>query len=122
MKGIVLLAGGAAAAIALGVSAAGAAPDGSALPVARTAGAPAHQTISGARIGAKPRSLAGVPATGSYAFLLTLGAEPTMRAYYSSLSRGRSAARAAATRQLATVDAAENRVVAALPSGSHRSE
>lgn len=118
MKGIVLLAGGAAAAIALGVSAAGAAPDGSALPLARAAALPAHKDLSGARIDAKPHSLAGVPSTGSYAFLLKLGAEPTMRAYDSSLPRGRSAAGAAARNQLATVDAAESHVVAALPGDS----
>ena len=59
-----------------------------------------------------------MPARGSYGFLLELNTEPTGRAYDASLSRGRAAARTAATSELASVRAAQNRVVSALPSGS----
>jgi subtilisin family serine protease len=66
-----------------------------------------------------PRGLKGVPAKGSYAFLLKLGVQPTGRVYEASLPLGKSAARVAAKNQFAAVRAAESRVIAALPSGSH---
>jgi subtilisin family serine protease len=119
MKGIFLWAGAAALGIAFWVSAAGAAPSGSAAPLAQSAVVGAHAIpLSAARGIARPRALSGVPATGSYGFLLKLGTEPTARAYDASLSHGLSAARTAATDQLASVRAAESRVIAALPSGS----
>jgi hypothetical protein len=71
--------------------------------------------------GAAPRGLIGVdgvPAQGSYAFLLKLKTAPTGVAYYANLPSGKTAARTAASDQLATVNAAQNRVIAALPSGS----
>jgi hypothetical protein len=63
----------------------------------------------------------GVPAKGNYAFLLKLGTTSTGRVYESTLSRGvgTSAARAAAKSQLATVRAAQSRVIAALPIATH---
>src|SRR5262249_19566579 len=102
-------------------AAAGAAPDGSALPPAHSVDAMSkHQIpLSGATRDAKPRGLAGVPAKGSYAFLLKLSAQATGRVYDATLARGQSAARAAARTQLATVHAAQRSVIAALPSGSH---
>jgi subtilisin family serine protease len=101
-------------------SAAGAAPDGSAKPLVESAVAPAHHIplSKAAATGAQLRS-PGVPARGGYGFLLELGTHPTGRAYEMNLSRGRSAADAAAATELATVRAAESRVIAALPSGSH---
>jgi subtilisin family serine protease len=117
MRGTVLLAGAVAVGVVLWAAAAGAS-DGR--PLARSAGV-GSQTIplSAVRQGSKPRGLPGVPAKGSYAFLLKLDVQPTARAYDASLSQGRSAARAAATNELASVRAAEGKVVAALPSGSH---
>src|SRR5579862_1035231 len=119
MKGFVLLAGAVSAAIALSVSAAGAAP-GSATPLARSALVGAHRIpLSAAGADAKPRGLDGVPASGSYGFLLKLATEPTGRAYDTTLlSHGLRAARTAATDQLATVRAAESNVIAALPTDS----
>jgi len=120
MKGLVLLAVAVATAVVLGVSAAGAALHGSAGPLARSVAVSKHQIpLSATARGMKARALRGVPAHGSYAFLLKLGVEPTARAFYSSLSLGQSTAQAAAKSQLATVSAAESRVIAALPSGSH---
>jgi subtilisin family serine protease len=113
-----------AVAIALGASAvlwgsaAGAAPDGSAKPLVPSAAVPAHHISLSKASGAELRSL-GVPAEGSYGFLLKLGIEGTARAYDAKLSLGRTAARTAAQNQLATVRAAESRVIAALPSASH---
>ena len=60
-----------------------------------------------------------MPAKGGYGFLLKLGIEGTGRAYDANLTRGRSVAGVAAENQLATVRAAQSRVIAALPSGSH---
>jgi subtilisin family serine protease len=119
MKGTVLLGGAFAAAVILGGSAAGAAPGGSAEGSAQSASVFAHRISLSAASGAKPHALAGVPASGGYGFLLKLQAEPTMRVYNATLSQGRSAARTAAKDELATVRAAESRVIAALPSGSH---
>ncbi|HJQ74255.1 MAG TPA: S8 family serine peptidase [Gaiellaceae bacterium] len=76
-----------------------------------------HIPLSAAKGVARPRSL-GVPTSGSYGFLLKLDTEPTALAYDASLSRGRLAARTAATSELASVQAAQSRVVSALPSGS----
>jgi subtilisin family serine protease len=119
MKVLGLLAGGVAAALILFGSAAGAAPKGSALP-ARTAVAARHGiSLSRLARSARPRGLAGVPARGSYAFLLGLRAEPTGRAYAAALVRGRAAARTAAVDELAHVHAAQRSVIAALPAGSH---
>jgi subtilisin family serine protease len=120
MKGFVLLAMAVATAVVLGVSAAGAALQGSAGPLARSVAVTKHQLpASAAGLVGKARALQGVPAHGSYAFLLKLGIEPTARAYYSSLSLGQSRARASAKSQLTAVKEAESRVIAALPSDSH---
>ncbi|HEY1563557.1 MAG TPA: S8 family serine peptidase [Gaiellaceae bacterium] len=117
-KRLVLLASALASGVLLWGSAAGAAPGGSAVPLARSAGVPAHHIPNSAAGGvAEPRGL-GVPASGSYGFLLRLDTEPTGRAYLAGLSRGRTAARTAATSELASVRAAQDRVVSALPSGS----
>jgi len=117
MRGTILLAGVVAAGVVLFAAAAGAS-DGR--PLARSAAVETHAIpLSAVRQGAKPRGLPGVPAKGSYAFLLKLDVEPTARAYYATLSHGRSAARTAATNQLASVRAAESKVIAALPGGSH---
>jgi subtilisin family serine protease len=117
MKGFVLLAGAVSAGIAFSVSAAGAAPGGSAAPLARSVLVRTHRIpLPAASAAAKPRGVDGVPATGSYGFLLKLAVEPTGRAYDASLPRGLRAARTAATDQLATVHAAETDVIAALPS------
>src|SRR5438874_12293124 len=115
MKGFVLLVCALAAGIALSVSVAGAAPSGA---VAQSAAVGAHTIRLSAVSGAKPRGLVGVPATGTYGFLLKLTAKPTARAYASSLPHGLRTARAAATDQLATVRAAEHSVIAALPTDS----
>ena len=121
MRGFVPFAVVVATAVALWVSAAGAAQTGSGGPLAQSATvAKLHIPLSQAD-GAQPRSLVGVdgvPAKGSYAFLLKLTTVPTGVAYYANLSQGGSAARTAARDQLATVRAAESRVIAALPSGS----
>src|SRR3954470_15778722 len=106
-KGLVQAAVAAAAALAL---------FGSASAVGG-ATAPTH-LIPPSAITGSPRLL-GVPAQGSYGFLLKLSTESTSRAYNASLTAGKSSARVAAKSQLATVRAAEQRVVAALPSGSH---
>jgi subtilisin family serine protease len=98
-------------------SAAGAAPDGSAKPLVQSAAVPVHRIPLSKATGTELRNL-GVPAKGGYGFLLELGTEATGRAYDANLSRGRSAAGAVAENQLATVRAAESRVIAALPSGS----
>jgi subtilisin family serine protease len=115
MKGLVPLAVVVAAAVALWVSAAGAAPSGS---LAHSAGVTTRHIPLGTLRDAKPRSLLGVPAKGNYGFLLKLDAEPTAQTYDASLSHGRAAAKTAATSELASVQAAQSRVVSALPSGS----
>jgi subtilisin family serine protease len=120
MKGIVLSAGAVATGIALWVSAAGAAA-GDLGPLAGS-GALRARTIPLSAVGSeKPRALAGVPAAGSYGFLLRLGTESTARAYDTSLTHGltRAGAAASAKAQLARVQAAERNVIAALPSSSH---
>jgi subtilisin family serine protease len=116
MKGLVLLALIVAVGMALGGAAAGAASSG---PVAKNAAVSNQHIPRSAASGMAKARVAGVPAKGSYAFLLKLGVEPTGVVYDSNLSRGRNAARAAARDQLTTVREAENRVIAALPSGSH---
>ena len=117
MRGNALLVGVVAAGLVLWAAAAGASTGPS---PARSAAVGARTIpLSAARRVAQPRALRGVPAHGSYAFLLKLGIEPTARAYDSTLSEGRTMARAAATNQLAAVRAAESRVIAALPSSSH---
>ena len=117
MNGTVLRAVVVAAGMVLWAAAAGASSGHS---PARSAAVGARAIpLSAAKLAARPRALGGVPAHGTYAFLLKLGVEPTARTYDSTLAEGRSAARAAATNQLATVRAAESRVIAALPSGSH---
>ncbi|HEU5215610.1 MAG TPA: S8 family serine peptidase [Gaiellaceae bacterium] len=116
MKGLVPIAVVAAAAVALWVSAAGAAPSGSL--ASSSAAVPTRHIPHGALRDARPRSLRGVPAKGNYGFLLKLDAEPTARVYNASLRRGRAAARTAATNELVSVRAAQSRVVSALPSGS----
>jgi subtilisin family serine protease len=119
VKSFVLLALAGAIAVVLGVSAAGAAQNGSGGPLARSAAATKLQVPLSRAAGLEPRSLRGVPSKGSYAFLLKLGVQPTGHTYNANLSLGKAAARAAAKSQFATVRAAESRVVAALPSGSH---
>ncbi len=99
-------------------SAAGAAPDGSAKPLVQSAAVAAHHIALSTASPAELRSL-GVPAKGSYGFLLKLGTAATAHAYDANLARGRTAARVAAVNQLATVHAAQRRVIAALPSASH---
>ena len=119
-KGLVLLACVVAAAMAIFGTAAGAAPDGSALPLARGIAVSNHKIpLSRAIRDLKPHRLAGVPAKGSYAFLLKLSTQSTGHVYDATLAQGRSAAGAAARNQLATVHAAQRSVIAALPSGSH---
>ena len=113
-----------AVAIALGAgivlwgSAAGAAPDGSAKPLVPSAAVAPHRIALSKASGTALRGL-GLPARGGYGFLLELGTEGTARAYDAKLALGRTAARTAAQNQLATVRAAESRVIAALPSASH---
>lgn len=107
-----------AASTVLWASAAGAAPDGSAKPLVQSAAVAARHIALSKASGAELRSL-GVPAKGSYGFLLKLGTEATARAYNANLARGRTAAGMAAQNQLATVRAAQSRVIAALPSASH---
>ena len=115
-KRLVLLAIALATAAILVGSTAGA--NGSAAALARSAAAREHHIpLSTADGIAKPRSL-DVPAKGGYGFLLKLDTEPTGRAYDAGLSRSLSAARTAAHAELANVQAAESRVIAALPSGS----
>jgi subtilisin family serine protease len=119
MRGLVPFAAGVAAAVALWVSAAGAAQNVKAGPLAQGI-AVSKQHIPLSRAGStKPHALPGVPAKGNYAFLLKLAVKSTGHAYYANLPAGRSAARAAATQQLTAVRAAQGRVIAALPSGSH---
>ncbi len=117
----------AAAAVALmtamiSVSSAGAAPRNTQLA---TGIATSPHSLKGATSGAQPRSLrgdngarpAGLPAHGRSAFLLTLSTASTHTAYVRAPG-GKQAARSAATSQLRTVTAAQNRVIAALPGGS----
>src|SRR5215470_305444 len=119
-KGLVLLSFAVTAGLVLLGTAAGAALGGSGGPLAKSiATSKARLPHSAATEVTGPRPLKGVPAHGSYAFLLKLGVEPTGRAYESNLGAGRTAARLAATNQLAAVRAAQSRVIAALPSGSH---
>ncbi|MDX6481554.1 MAG: hypothetical protein QOG85_2064 [Gaiellaceae bacterium] len=121
MKRFFLLPAALAAAVVLGVSAAGAAQNGSAGPLAQgisVGNLSSHFAATGA---VQPRSLVGVdgvPAKGSYAFLLKLTATPTGVAYYANLPQGRFAARSAAHDQLAAVRAAQSHVISALPRGT----
>ena len=91
MKGFGLLSVAVAAAVILGVSAAGAAQNGAGGPLAQGVNVGnVHVPASLAAGGAKPRSLIGVdgvPAKGSYAFLLKLNTVPTGVAYYANLSQ-----------------------------------
>jgi Subtilase family len=97
-----------------------AAPGSSGGPLTRGVGAATGRlSLAGRSLDATPRGLPGVPATGSYGFFLELHAAPTGRVYDATLARGKSAARAAAESQLATVRTAQNSVIAALPGGSH---
>ena len=118
MKGFAVLAVAGAIAVVLSVSAAGAAQNGSGGPLARSAAVTTrHIPLSKGRV-ALPRSLKGVPAKGSYAFLLKLKAEPTGRAYDAFRNLGKRAAGTAAVNELATVHAAQRSVIAALPTRS----
>jgi subtilisin family serine protease len=117
MRGTASLAGVVAAGLVLWAAAAEA--SGGPSP-ARSPAVGVHTApLSAAKLDVQPRALRGVPAHEDYAFLLRLGVEPTARAYYSTLSDGRSTARTAARNQLAAVRAAEDRVIATLPGGSH---
>jgi len=60
----------------------------------------------------------GVPAKGSYAFLVRLSTRPTLSSYNLNLASGKSAARAAAKAQLSAVHASQNALISALPAGS----
>jgi len=103
MKGLVLLAGAVGGAFVLWGSAAGASSLHSARPLVRNAAVSKHRIpLSGAAGLGTPRTLDGVPAKGSYAFLLELYARPTGRVYDATLSHGLSAARAAAVSPLHT--------------------
>jgi subtilisin family serine protease len=120
MKGLVPVAVVVAAAVALWVSAAGAAQNTTAGPLSRSVTVTKGRIpLAAAASGMKARALDGVPAKGSYAFLLKLDAASTGRVYEATFSHGLSIARSAAIDQLATVRAAQSRVIAALPSGSH---
>ena len=123
MKRFGLLSVAVAATVILGVSAAGAAQNGAGGPLAQGANVGnVHVPASLAAGGSMPRSLIGVdgvPAKGSYAFLLKLNTVSTGVAYYANLSHGKTAANTAARNQLSMVKAAEARVIAALPSGSN---
>jgi subtilisin family serine protease len=110
---IVAVAFALAASTVLWASAAGAAPDGSAKPLASSA------AVGTRHIPLAKASGLGLPARGGYGFLLRLGTESTGRTYDAHLALGRTAASSAAADQLASVRAAESRVIAALPSGSH---
>jgi subtilisin family serine protease len=122
MKWLVPFAVAIAAGMVLWGSAAGASPGGAVGPLAKGVAVSHHQIPVSRANGAMPRGLRGVdgvPAKGSYAFLLKLGTASTGRVYESTLSHGVSAARTAAKSQLATVRAAQSRVIAALPIGTH---
>ena len=118
VKGLILLAFAVTAGMAL-LGTAASASGSAGGPLAQSAGAATHHIPLSKASGAKPRSLKGVPAKGNYAFLLKLNVQSTGIAYNANLPRGHSAARVAAADQLATVRAAQSRVIAALPSGSH---
>ena len=119
MKGFVVLAAAGAIAVVLSVSAAGAAQNGSGGPLAEGAAVTTPHIPLSKGTSAMPRSLKGVPSKGNYAFLLKLKAEPTGMAYNAFRNLGKSAANTAAVNELATVRAAQQRVTAALPGGSH---
>ncbi len=121
MKRLVLLAVACATAVVLWVAAAGAAQNGSGGPLAKSAAVTTRHIPLSKAGGAMPRGLdlKGVPSKGNYAFLLKLKAEPTGVAYNAFRNVGKSAARTAAVNQLATVQAAQRSVIAALPSGTH---
>jgi subtilisin family serine protease len=106
-------------------STAGAAPASDKLaPGAATS----HHSLKSAaeRAKASPRALdkntgtlpAGVPSSGRYGFLLKLSAGTTQSAYNGTRSKGTSAAKAAAKKQLTAVTSAQNATIAALPSKS----
>jgi subtilisin family serine protease len=119
MKWLVPFAVAVAAAMVLWGSAAGASPGGAVGPLAKGISLSHHQIPLSKAGSAKPRGLERVPAKGNYAFLLKLGTASTGRVYESTLSRGVSAARMAAKSQLATVRAAQSRVIGALPMATH---
>jgi subtilisin family serine protease len=119
MKWLVPFAVAVAAAMVLWGSAAGASPGGAVGPLAKGISLSHHKIPLSKAGSAKPRGLKGVPAKGNYAFLLKLGTASTGRVYESTLSSGVSAARTAAKSQLATVRAAQSRVIGALPMATH---
>lgn len=76
-------------------------------------------SLAGAKDKLAGRLPAGVPKKGNSAFLLRLSTRPTAAVYNATRrSAGKSAARSAAKSQLASVRAAQNDVIAALPSKS----
>jgi subtilisin family serine protease len=119
MKWLVPFAVAIAAAMVLWGSAAGASPGGAVGPLAKSVAAPHGRIPLSKASEAKPRGLDGIPAKGSYGFLLKLDDAPTGRVYEANLSRGVGAARTAAEDQLATVHAAQRSVIAALPVATH---
>ncbi|MGH3054189.1 MAG: hypothetical protein ACRDL7_04330, partial [Gaiellaceae bacterium] len=119
MKWLVPFGVAVATAMVLWGSAAGASPGGAVGPLAKGLTLSHHQIPLSKANGAKPRGLDGMPAKGSYAFLLKLNTAPTGRVYETTLPRGVGAARTAAANQLATVRTAQSRVIAALPIATH---
>jgi subtilisin family serine protease len=77
-----------------------------------------HATPRG-EANAKSALPAGVPTHGNYAFLLKLGTQTTGAAFRAAQAHGSTAsAKSAARSQLATVKAAQNKVISALPANS----
>lgn len=113
-------------------SSAAAAPAASRLAPAVTV--PSHHLSTPGATGAKPRALGakaasgtaepgqstgtGVPASGTYTFLLKLSAPSTLTAFRGAAPRGRAAASTAAKSQFAQVKSSQAQVTAALPRGS----
>jgi subtilisin family serine protease len=107
----------------ISVSSAGAAPQNSKLATGIVS---SSHSLKAAVKAAAPRSVrgvngtrpAGLPTHGRSAFLLKLATSSTHTATVRAHGDGKQAVRAAATSQLRTVTAAQNRVIAGLPRGS----
>ncbi|HEX2896214.1 MAG TPA: S8 family serine peptidase [Marmoricola sp.] len=93
---------------------------GGKLPAPSTIHNSAPRSVTASHVNGEPGGAlpAGVPATGSHAFLLQLSQRSTSAAYHAAVGRGKAAAHVAAKSQLSTVTSAQNRVIGALPSGS----
>jgi subtilisin family serine protease len=118
-RGRALLAIAAAAVLVASVATtgAGAAPAAGSRGTARPDLA-AHQLWVGSNA-ARHGLPAGLPASGPYAFLLSLQTASTLASYDRSLVDGRRAAAASARLQLGRIRTAQSHVVQALPHGSH---